>query len=198
MNPNPYKNRKLPVGKLEYNLNDNEQKVVNSIEALLEYGEKELLYDIPRLLGTGNYINLGCEKGGSAALLARGLKDRNIPGVVYTVDIYPGKGYKRAKRVFEKNAVEDIIVMAKGTTDEWSNKISIDSARFVFIDADHSYRGVRNDFINWSRFIDKGGYIAFHDTNQEYTDRVINELVNDNWKLIYWINRIKVFECLGK
>jgi cephalosporin hydroxylase len=35
---------------------------------------------------------------------------------------------------------------------------------FIFIDGDHTYEGVRNDFEMYKRLIKRGGYIAFHDT----------------------------------
>lgn len=35
---------------------------------------------------------------------------------------------------------------------------------FAFIDGDHTYDGVRNDWHNYSRFIRPGGLVAFHDT----------------------------------
>lgn len=34
---------------------------------------------------------------------------------------------------------------------------------FLFIDADHSYEGVKQDFKNYSRLVKKDGLIAFHD-----------------------------------
>ncbi len=34
---------------------------------------------------------------------------------------------------------------------------------FLFIDGDHSYEGVRNDYVMYSPFVRPGGIIAFHD-----------------------------------
>jgi predicted O-methyltransferase YrrM len=34
---------------------------------------------------------------------------------------------------------------------------------FLFIDADHSYEGVKKDFEMYSPLVRKGGIIAFHD-----------------------------------
>lgn len=35
---------------------------------------------------------------------------------------------------------------------------------FVFIDGDHTYEGVRNDWTAWSPLVRPGGLVAFHDT----------------------------------
>lgn len=34
---------------------------------------------------------------------------------------------------------------------------------FLFIDGDHTYEGVKQDFITYSRLVRSGGIIAFHD-----------------------------------
>lgn len=35
---------------------------------------------------------------------------------------------------------------------------------FIFIDGDHTYDGVRNDFNRWGLMLRSGGVVAFHDT----------------------------------
>ena len=37
---------------------------------------------------------------------------------------------------------------------------------FLFIDGDHSYQGVKQDFVMYKPFVKAGGFIAFHDTIQ--------------------------------
>jgi predicted O-methyltransferase YrrM len=39
---------------------------------------------------------------------------------------------------------------------------------FLFIDADHSYEGVKKDFEMYSPLVRKGGIIAFHDIIPDY------------------------------
>jgi predicted O-methyltransferase YrrM len=199
---NPYKNRNYPVGQLKYDLPIENQKVVDSISAQLEYGEKELLYDIPRIIHGGCIANLGCCFGGSATLLAKGLTDRFLSGRVYTVDIYKEKNQiSKATDKFNKFNVFESINVCHGTTQEWGKRWLEDGTlfRFVFIDADHSYEGVRDDFLLFSKLITTNGWVAFHDTNQDYTNRVLEEYLLDNprWTLKLWINRIKVFQKNG-
>jgi len=42
---------------------------------------------------------------------------------------------------------------------------------FLFIDGDHSYEGVRQDFENYVGFLNDPGLIAFHDINPDYWTR---------------------------
>ena len=41
----------------------------------------------------------------------------------------------------------------------------LDSSKidFLFIDGDHSYDGVKKDYLMYSKLVNKGGVIAFHD-----------------------------------
>ncbi|MGC8734886.1 MAG: class I SAM-dependent methyltransferase [bacterium] len=59
-----------------------------------------------------------------------------------------------------------------------------DKLDFIFIDADHSYDGVKKDFELYSQFISEGGIIAFHDIS-EYIEKTVNNLsihgVNKFW-----------------
>ena len=65
---NPYPNRPYPVGELSYEIKTETGKdsvVSVSSLAMLEYGEQEVLYDMPRIIGGGNIANLGHARGGS-------------------------------------------------------------------------------------------------------------------------------------
>jgi len=42
---------------------------------------------------------------------------------------------------------------------------------FIFIDDDHSYEGIKNDFEMYSPLVRKGGIIAFHDIIPDYYTR---------------------------
>ena len=54
------------------------------------------------------------------------------------------------------------------TTDDFfeNNKETYDC---IFIDADHSYQGVKNDYDNAIKCLNKGGTIIFHDIGNETT-----------------------------
>jgi cephalosporin hydroxylase len=48
---------------------------------------------------------------------------------------------------------------------------------FLFIDGDHSYEAVKSDFENYSKFVRKGGIVAFHDIiYSEGVNRIWNEI----------------------
>lgn len=47
--------------------------------------------------------------------------------------------------------------------EEFESKLGGEELDFLFIDGDHSYEGVKMDFEHYSKFVRKGGLIAFHD-----------------------------------
>lgn len=73
-----------------------------------------------------------------------------------------------------------------GETNGFGRKIN--EIDFLFIDGDHTYKGVEQDFENFSRLVKKGGCIAFHDiiisdhhhSRDVYVGEFWNEIKNDD------------------
>lgn len=195
---NPYSShRTLPVGTLEYKTEKQHQGFVDSVYAALEYGEKEVLFDLPKFVGHGLYCNLGDYVGGSAILMACGLKFRNLPGHVYTVDTYayvPNQKEEADKNYAKHNAA-DRITQIVGKTYSPNTLKHFDGLKFqfVFVDADHAYNSVAADTDNYVKLLTEDGMIGYHDTNQDKVDRAIQDNLPKNFELKYWVNRIKIF-----
>jgi hypothetical protein len=98
-------------------------------------------------------------------------------GVTYLVDAANGVGgtpdYLETDSFFRSKFYPRLII---DTTEEAyynffvKEDIKID---FLFIDADHSYEGVKLDFELYSKLVKKTGIIALHDTDQNYHDNLI-------------------------
>lgn len=56
-----------------------------------------------------------------------------------------------------------------------------DKIDFLFIDGDHTYEGVKQDYEMYSPLVRKGGYIAFHDINDTERHRQRNVYVGKLW-----------------
>lgn len=196
---NPYPNRPYPVGELVYPLAPEREEKIKDLKRLcmLEFGEQEVMFDMPRIVGLpGHYINLGHAMGGSAMLLARGILDQGFNGMVHSIDMFKdGFSKEEAEAVLKQLGVFDMVAIYKGTTGAMQPLFAHMEFAFVFIDADHSYEGVKNDFLNYSPNIKLGGVVAFHDTNQEPSHEVIEEYVADQpeWEQLLHVNRIKAF-----
>ena len=128
-------------------------------EAKAFYGT---LLHVPK---NGVVVELGSLFGKSAIVI--GEVSNEIGFKFWCVDAFVTDG-EPAEKSFRKHVL-DVYPKAnliKGTTDEvaksWTKKID-----FLFIDANHQDEGINNDCINWIPFVKKGGYVAFHDYNND-------------------------------
>jgi precorrin-6B methylase 2 len=127
-------------------------------------------------------VEIGTWKGKSTYCMAKGLKS----GRIYSVDPFDASGEKESAVVYEERKgttslleqfeirmkelkVFDRITPMKGLSNQFVGKIK--SIDFLFIDGDHSIEGCDFDFTNYAPYLNKNGYLAFHDY---YEDR--NEL----------------------
>lgn len=108
------------------------------------------LKDIPK---GGIYLEVGVRNGRSLAW-ARAMSK----GVVYGIDINDElhRDWFEGKKDwhFIHNASNDAVK-------NWTLPIDV-----LFIDGDHSYEGVKDDWQNFEPFVKKGGKIFFHDCDE--------------------------------
>lgn len=114
-------------------------------------------------------VEIGSWQGKSSVMLGGGLVGKRsarlhcVDPFEYTVE--------RQRENFERNIREcgltalvvPIAAYSQDAVRAW--KLPID---LLFIDADHEYDGVRQDFLQWSPFVKPGGVIAFHDFAPEW------------------------------
>jgi hypothetical protein len=182
------------IGSIGYYLSGNPSVWEN---ACLESGERELIFDAPRLSGGGHLLDLGTFKGGSAILMAQGLIHNKLRGHVWTVDNFGPKAKELAEGNMVEAGVNSLITLYHMSTKRAMQKFcarGIQPFTFVFIDASHHYDNVKSDWEYASKMITEDGLIAFHDTNDASTQRVIEEIDRKKWDCILWINRIQVFK----
>jgi len=193
--------RKWPVG-LEYYNSPSKERIwddfIHSDGVMLSLPEQKFIQDIPRFLGDGNYANLGHSRGGSAILLASGLREYNLSGRVYSIDL---KWKSRSESILQRFSLRDYVCKCEGSTDDWAEKLSNLKFNFVFIDADHCYEAVVRDFQNWSKIVRVSGLISFHDTNQDFSHKAIEDTVlkDSNWAEFpeFHVHRIRTFQKIN-
>lgn len=128
----------------------------------------------------GSIVEIGSYKGRSTCVLGCGLKYADNPfATIHAVDLWlrGGTEHKRyhseetwdafCKQISEmglKKVVKPVMMDSIQASKRRRRPIHL-----LFIDADHRYRHVSQDFMAWAGFIPSGGRIAFHDYGGKFT-----------------------------
>lgn len=78
-------------------------------------------------------------------------------------------------------SVNDRGVIYRMYTHEAATLIKDNSLDFVFIDADHSYEGVKRDLKDWIPKVKKGGYVCGHDIDWKGVHKALTEVFGDDF-----------------
>lgn len=135
-----------------------------------------------------NIMEIGSFLGGTFYVLC---KLSQPTGVKISVD-YPFYNNQaeemKSKRVYEKmkTFAENVhIVVADShsytTKQTVSDVLNGELLDFLFIDGDHTYEGVKKDYMMYSPLVKKGGYIGFHDINDTELHRNLQCNVVQFW-----------------
>ena len=138
-------------------------------------------------------VELGVKYGDTTQKLCEAAKSTN--GKVFAYDIFEAIGEYPDSPQCKLEAIESKLTSAgydkslfkitkiNTTSDEFVKVLKEDTGGiidFAFIDADHSYSGVRNDFMKIYPFLADDGSIMFHDTfNHTGSRRFILDLYQD-------------------
>lgn len=116
-------------------------------------------------------LEIGTDYGGTLLLLCR-LSPPNAK--IISVDLPSGRfggGYPRRKvplfRKFPKEAQQLHLIRGDSHSLETKERVlrilGDELLDYLFVDADHTYDGVRNDFQMYAPLVRSGGIVAFHD-----------------------------------
>lgn len=168
----------------------------SKFEGRILHEHTHVLYDLRTSLGEApkTYLEIGSYVGSSACLmLSHPYKTK-----VYCVDpclLYPSHSstlFENLQRVKNEsgNTFEILTKFScEKTMLEILEELKID---ILFIDGDHSYQGVSNDFNNYSKYIVPGGYIVFDDYfDAKYcpevrpaVDNIVSTLSTEEYEII--------------
>ena len=180
------------------------QNTIQKVEGWLTQNEAKYLYSLAyRGPGKGALVEIGSWKGKSTIVLATGSRAAGRERV-YAIDHHKGGldqeglGYVEVdtEAEFRQNiqsaGIEDYVVpmvmKSSEAVQKWEGPI-----RLLWIDGDHDYEAVKNDFLLWEPYIVPGGVIAFHDTYAwEGPRRVVEEYIlgSDRFSILGFVDAI--------
>ena len=176
---------------------------LNHRVAGLTIRESAYLFGLARRLGARRALEIGRWKGGSTLSIAGGM---GRDGQLWSIDL--GEKEDRllgsvAHRPFDdqiRDFVERFglrIELVVG--DSRTLELDLDEVDLVFIDGDHSYEGVANDFERFGRRVRPGGAVLFHDafceeffpSHTETVGRLVSEITRGaDYELVNRVDRI--------
>lgn len=206
---NYYSNKKEELHTL---FNNNEKM----IDGRICHSSIILLNILANTIDINNYMEIGVHNGGSMTMLLSGNnKNINIYGIDLFEDMYDEtKHLNKEKFTTYQYFKRDNLSMTKTrnnldkvkkhynnnsninllqgnsyfdeTETNFKEELNSNELDLLFIDGDHTLDGVKNDYVRYSKYVKKGGYIIFDDYHhpiiKEYCDKLLKE--NSSIKLI--------------
>ena len=163
--------------------------------------ELHYLYRTAKLLGPCNVANLGTFRGSSASAMAHALKKAG-GGTVYAVDIFGCVSVEdfnngewtiqHLEEVFAERGLSDYVEFCQGFTQDVVERFTDTKFKLIFIDADHQYESVKQDFELWSPLLEDDGLISFHDVDISGVDDLTKE-IEDEWEMVDHVWKLKTY-----
>lgn len=154
-----------------------------------------ILYDIVTLLGLDgrkvDYLEIGSYIGSSACLVEQNTYTSSITCIEARKD-FSEIVIDNLKKLNKHNIQYLDVHNYRSTDPNVLNLINLQSFDLIFIDGDHSYNGVMNDFNNYIGLLKKGGYMVFDDyLDSKYSpgvkpavDDIVIQLSNTEFEII--------------
>ena len=163
------------------------------------------LLDTLQKSDVSSVIEIGSHKGGSLFVWAQLIKSGSDP-FLCSIDLPGGDfggGLKAGNdSLFEAFCADgqDLFVV-RGDSHSAETVAKLDECLgaekkvdFLFIDGDHSYKGVKQDFVMYKTFVKSGGLVAFHDICQrddhpkievwKFWDELKQDASNEIWEFV--------------
>jgi len=187
-----------------------QKKISKNVNGRICHHNVKVLNTIASLLDIKTYLEIGVHNGTSMSYVVS--QDKR-PIKCYGVDLFKHtvRQYKRDKldirstlqNIQASNVSNSKIVLVTGdsTKKETINKFRNKEIDLFFIDGDHGYEGVKQDFENYIPFVKKDGIIVFDDYHSSWPGvvRFVNELSKNAafTKIGLFFNNEMVFQKTG-
>jgi hypothetical protein len=181
--------------------------VIAGVRGSISLEEAELLYRCAGGVREGCIVEVGSWRGKSTIAMARAVLRAGFGVRVYAVDpheafqgVYGGQFGAQDRGAFFANmvrsgcfrAVRLLNVSSEVITPGWQLGVGM-----MFIDGDHTYRGVKRDFECWCPYLVPGACIAFDDAKDPNMGpyKLISQLVDSpNYKYITDVGKVVVVQ----
>jgi MMP 1-O-methyltransferase len=139
------------------------RQLLDEIPGWLTYEEGERLYSLASACtGRGVIVEIGSFHGKSTICLALGSKaGKQVP--VYAIDPHRRPSWDPFLANLERAGVSDLVRPIRARSQKAAADFD-ERIELLFIDGNHRYKRVRQDFNRWVPKVVEGGIVAMHDT----------------------------------
>jgi predicted O-methyltransferase YrrM len=127
------------------------------------------------------FVEIGAWQGKSAAYMASAIRSSGKKIKFHVVDVW--RNPSATFELFSSNmcaiGVQDLIIAHQMDSVSAAKLFSDSSVTFVYIDGNHSYKGVLRDIASWYPKIINGGIIAGHDFDSNGVKRAVLKAFGD-------------------
>jgi len=142
----------------------------NTIKPIQIESEISELFNLVKNLNPKIICEVGTDRGGTLYLWSKAIQP---DGLIISIDL--PRSYRKSlnrffcSSFFETRRIHFLREDSQSTECQMNVQKILNGSKidFLFIDADHSYEGVKKDFTLYSNFVRKPGLIAFHDILDE-------------------------------
>ena len=187
----------------------------NIIDGRICHSSIIVLNILDKFIDINNYMEIGVHNGGSMTMMLSSNKNKNLYGIDLFEDMYNIEkhlnsekfntySYFKRDNLSQQKTIKNLniiknnynnsseITMIQGnsyfdnTEEKFSNIINGKLLDVLFIDGDHTFDGVKNDYERYEKYVKKGGFIIFDDYHHEIIKKYVDGLLknNSNLKLI--------------
>lgn len=143
-------------------------RISNEINNQTFHHHYHILYDIADSYPADynlNYVEIGCYAGGSACLMLQ-RENTDVVSIDLGNPISPSVVKDNVSKLNKLGNNYNYIQGNSHNLDTYNKLLKYtNNIDILFIDGDHSYNGVIQDFNIYSKFVKSGGYIIFDDYN---------------------------------
>jgi predicted O-methyltransferase YrrM len=153
----------------------------------------KILYALTEKYKLSKYLEIGVHNGSSISYVLQSKYNKISIGIDPFEDLKTNdphmKHYQNKDKITIKNTLENInknnIYNAKiNLIKDYSNNIDIDNIEndidLLFIDGDHKYESVKNDYYKFKKIVKSGGFIVFDDLHQSGPKKVFFEILKND------------------
>jgi len=154
------------------------------------------LFELVKSENPKTILEIGTDKGGTLYLWCQAAAD---DATIVSIDLSSRRRYSPKRRElyakFVKSARQKLHFLPfssheQSTVEKASALFGGKKIDYLFIDGDHTYEGVKQDYIMFSPLVKEGGIIAFHDIKTVREDcgvrEIWEEVTKDMAKENYW------------